>query len=387
MAQRYPSPLRILETDAFARFLTARPPLGVFLLGVGVSVMGVGQVVIDPEPLPILAVEVLAPVLLSFVVLYTVRFVTQSDHPGLLQRRISLISLLFMGVALATVTVIVSLDTIEGAVYVDGPFLFAMTTAAGAAVGAPTGIYIDEALWKREQLAEEAVRTAALNQRLEVLNRVLRHNVRNKLNIAIGSADLVRPHVSEPGAQTHIERCLDALWELEAATEKSLRVEQLTNAARATHQMNVVPIIEHNIEDIRYRFPAADIHLHLPDEAMVHASPLLDVAIGEVLENAVVHNDVSDLQVDVSVERLQESVRIDISDSGIGIPDQERAVLLSGYESPLNHSSGVGLWTVIWIAESSDGAVDIIDREPTGTTVRLELPASDRDKPIPIDQG
>lgn len=57
-----------------------------------------------------------------------------------------------------------------------------------------------------------------------------------------------------------------------------------------------------------------------------------------------------------------------------GNADHERAVILSGEETPLQHGSGVGLWLVKWVVRNVGGTLSFADGP--GTTVEVELPAA-----------
>jgi signal transduction histidine kinase len=64
---------------------------------------------------------------------------------------------------------------------------------------------------------------------------------------------------------------------------------------------------------------------------------------------------------------------VTVADDGPGIPEHELAVL-TGDEpiTQLSHGSGLGLWLVIWLAESYGGHVRFGD--DGGTTVTVTIP-------------
>ncbi|MFB6123459.1 MAG: ATP-binding protein [Haloferacaceae archaeon] len=62
-----------------------------------------------------------------------------------------------------------------------------------------------------------------------------------------------------------------------------------------------------------------------------------------------------------------------IADDGPGLPAVEREVLTAEMETPLNHSSGMGLWLTRWICRSSDGTLAVRDSHLGGTCVRIRL--------------
>jgi len=104
----------------------------------------------------------------------------------------------------------------------------------------------------------------------------------------------------------------------------------------------------------------------------------MEDAIIEVAENAAIHNDSTKKRVSIDIARRDETVVVEVTDNGPGIPQMERDIFEreQGID-PLNHSQGVGLWLVYWTVELSDG--ELWFEEPTdgGSRVVIELPAAE----------
>jgi len=95
-----------------------------------------------------------------------------------------------------------------------------------------------------------------------------------------------------------------------------------------------------------------------PGAAVVCADELLESAVRNVLENAVVHNDGDQPIVEVAV--------VDPDGEGTAspsrtrrIPAVERSVFSEARETALEHASGLGLWLVHWIVTESGGELEI----------------------------
>jgi signal transduction histidine kinase len=69
-----------------------------------------------------------------------------------------------------------------------------------------------------------------------------------------------------------------------------------------------------------------------------------------------------------------------VADDGPGIPEMEIEVLESGEETPLAHSSGIGLWLVNWLTDHLNGQISFENREPRGSIVTVRLPKPDPDE-------
>lgn len=205
-------------------------------------------------------------------------------------------------------------------------------------------------------------------ERLVVMDRVLRHNLRNKMNVVLGELDAIDD--GEP-----VERIRTAAKELLAISDDARRFDDVIDPdGQETARLDLVPAVERAVEDFRSGFPEATLRLVAPDSATVSASPAIDMAVTELVENALTYGGERPT-VTVSVEDDDEWVTVEVSDDGPGIDPEELAALETGAERPLNHASGLGLWLVSWTVESSGGDVsfDVGD----GTTVRLRLPGGE----------
>lgn len=78
----------------------------------------------------------------------------------------------------------------------------------------------------------------------------------------------------------------------------------------------------------------------------------------------------------LSAERDGDDVVLRVVDDGPGIPDAELEAVTAGRETALSHGSGLGLWLVRWAARALGATFTFADREPRGTVVELQLPAS-----------
>lgn len=101
-------------------------------------------------------------------------------------------------------------------------------------------------------------------------------------------------------------------------------------------------------------------------------APLFSVVVKEVIENALSHAG-PETTVDVAVQMTESTIEVTVSDDGPGIPVSELGPVRAGEETPLDHTSGLGLWLVQWGVQSLGGSVSI-DSDGSGTTVRLRVP-------------
>jgi PAS domain S-box-containing protein len=207
--------------------------------------------------------------------------------------------------------------------------------------------------------------------RLEVLNRVLRHDLRNGTNVILGYAELLAEETDDPRA----EKIYDNAADLVELGNTVRQVEETFHPGRTPERFAVGKLARAAVSEAREAHPDARISVAVMAEWTLPANELLDVAIEEVIDNAVEHNDHDRSTVTVSVEEdTADYVRICIEDDGPGLPPLERAVLKNGSETQVSHSRGLGLWLVRWVVEDSGGELVVEDRKPRGTAVSLRLP-------------
>ena len=224
--------------------------------------------------------------------------------------------------------------------------------------------------------ATDVTEARRYEQRLQVLNRVLRHDLKNDTNVIGGYADLLRDHVDEEGDPylDIIDRKVRTLTHL-SDQAREIDVALHSDAGRA--DIDLAALVDRLGESLASSFPRASVGVTVPESAVVSADELLESAVRNVLENAVVHNDGDDPHVEATVVPDGDRFRIDVADDGPGIPPVERTVFSEARETALEHASGLGLWLVHWIVTESGGDLEIDTREPTGTVVRMWLPRAD----------
>lgn len=210
------------------------------------------------------------------------------------------------------------------------------------------------------------------NQQLDVLDRVLRHNLRNSMNIVLGNAEVIGQRADdELSALTDpiIER---GQWLL-SLTEKQRKVVELLTTPLDLRPANVSTILRDAAEQFRDEYPDADITVQVPDQLEANVVPQLDQAVGELVENAILHGCDGAITVELSAAESGDSVQLAVSDPGPSIPEPEQAILRGdGEHGPLYHGSGMGLWLVNRIVAYSGGHIEY-HHDDHGTTVRLIL--------------
>ena len=217
---------------------------------------------------------------------------------------------------------------------------------------------------------------AIRRERLEVLNRILRHNLRNDITVIHGSAKLLADSIDDPTLGEHAQSIVGKSRGLTELSETAYEVEQLL--ASAEREASDV-LLDDLVRDVFTTVPEeVSRERDIPTGLVASASrDLLRVAIVELVENAVKHNDTDAPFVPVRARYDPDDsypVTLRVADNGPGIPDDEREAVLEGDETPLRHGSGLGLWLVRWTVTLLGGVLGIDDNDLGGTTVSVRLP-------------
>ncbi|WP_252700212.1 histidine kinase N-terminal 7TM domain-containing protein [Natronosalvus vescus] len=237
-------------------------------------------------------------------------------------------------------------------------------------------------------------------EQLQVLNRVLRHNIRNEMNVIKGYAGMAAANASEEVAPD-LAVVRRKSKEVMRMSEKARIVQQLLGTqSGANRTLNLVDALANALARIDDRYGervrgrvdvtvsgALDTHADGDDpfenDLFVTGSDLLAVGLYELLENAILHGgDSPTLEIDVRGRDGTAELRI--ADTGPGLPETERRVLEDGLESPLEHGSGMGLWIAQWVfTPDADLAFDADD---DGTTVCVTFGRSGTDRGDEVDR-
>jgi len=217
-------------------------------------------------------------------------------------------------------------------------------------------------------------------QRLEVLNRVLRHNFRNDATVLMANAQRLTDAVDDPAMVESAETIIDTTGGLIDLSESARDIERLLATADAeSSEVRLATLVRKELQSVADGATAeGDVP---PDLVVTTSRKLLKTVMRELTENALGHNDADAPRVEVRASYDPDDshpLTVRVFDNGPGIPDHEREAVLEGDETPLRHGTGLGLWLVRWAVIRLGGELDISDNEPRGTVVSLRLPRAER---------
>jgi len=222
-------------------------------------------------------------------------------------------------------------------------------------------------------------------QRLNVLNRILRHNLRNAMTVVRGHASALRSELDNGDLRSHATTIEEWADDLTATGEKVATTRSLFDRERDPDAVcDARETLSTVAGELAERYPDAEIAVEAPAALRVKADDRLAVALRELVDNALTHHDRTPPTVTLEAASVGGGAsgwaEITVADTGPGIPGSERAAIEAGEETQVAHGTGIGLWLARWVVAGFGGELSIEDNDPRGTVARLRLP-------VPTDEA
>lgn len=210
-------------------------------------------------------------------------------------------------------------------------------------------------------------------RQLRVLDNLLRHNLRNTMNVILGHADLAKD-LGSPAIKEGMDIMIESSAKLLKTVEKERRIVEVLVEPDDPVSIDLTEILSDLVDDF-VTLGDTSVRTDFPDEATAVAIPEIRHAIEELLENAVEHATETPV-VEIQIETEPDTVVVRILDNAPPIPENEYEPLFAeGTPSDIYHGTGLGFWLVYWIVDISNGHLGF-GRTPQddGNVVTIQLP-------------
>ncbi|MDY7082210.1 MAG: HAMP domain-containing sensor histidine kinase, partial [Halobacteria archaeon] len=217
---------------------------------------------------------------------------------------------------------------------------------------------------------------------LSVLNRVLRHDLRNDMTVVIGYIESAISKTDDIGIVNELRTAKKTADRLVEMGNRAREIENfLNNHLDSSHQsISVGEVLEDEVEKARESYPTAEFELRNGSNVNVLANSVLRDVFEVGIENAVEHNDDDNPKVEIWVEDDDEDTVVNIADNGKGIDDERKEQVFGREElDQLRHGQGMDLFFVDRVVENFGGEVWFEDNEPQGSVLRMRFRKADSD--------
>lgn len=262
---------------------------------------------------------------------------------------------------------------------------FLMWAAGFASAGERYGVVahfdITERKLAEEGVSETAAEVSRQRDHLALLNQIVRHDIRNDVQLVLTHAELLDDAVPED-ERGHLDRVL----------RQSRHIIELTEAVRDLAEVivgeseptltpvNLGSVLQTEADKVRSSYATAGTEPRItgladvPMDVEVLANEMLSSVVGNLLSNAVIHNDSDEPHVDVSLDTDGDRAVVTIADNGPGIPEAERPSVFGRGEMSIDSpGSGLGLYLVDKLVDLYDGDVWITDSDLGGAAFHVAL--------------
>ncbi|MFP4626111.1 MAG: ATP-binding protein [Natronomonas sp.] len=251
---------------------------------------------------------------------------------------------------------------------------YRITTSPFGTGGVTTGKLLTFSNVTDEETYRKELETKS--EQLEALNRVIRHDIRNDMTVVVGWAKTLEDAVADEDAEA-LDRVVRAAKHAIGLTETARDFVDVLEEAGGLEldAIDLESTVRHEIETLRDSYPDASVSIDgdIPSVS-VEANEMLSSVFGNLLGNAVQHNDMRKPEITVRAEASADTVTVRIADNGPGIPDDMKERVFGKGEIGLeSEGTGIGLYLVRTLVNQFNGTVWVGDNEPEGAIFVVEL--------------
>ncbi len=210
-------------------------------------------------------------------------------------------------------------------------------------------------------------------EREELIHSILRHDLRNKLQIMQGYHDMLK----DIDLSEHGEEYLSMAEE--GTTEGIEIIEKVRNLRKAqeeqTKRLQIRPVLREAIQKARRIGKEEDMEIEaslLGEEYLVNGGSLLIQVFSNILENAISHSEGDYIRVREEVS--EDEILCIIEDNGKGLSDEEKnKVFEKGYTTDEERGTGLGMFLVKTLLEVYGGSIEVKDSDLGGARFDIKL--------------
>jgi PAS domain S-box-containing protein len=195
------------------------------------------------------------------------------------------------------------------------------------------------------------------NEYLSFLNKILRHDILNDLNVVIGVLEMHKDELSK--------KVLKRVHRMVELIKETRGLEQAGNELKP---INLSEIVAEVVESYRN---FAEIESEL-ENVWIKGNESLKSAISNVIQNSLKHSNTEELIISVKLKKDGEKAILEIKDNGIGFRNEiKEEMFKEGFTT--GQGTGLGLYITKKIIELHGGNIRA-ENDGTGAKFIMEFP-------------
>ncbi len=220
---------------------------------------------------------------------------------------------------------------------------------------------------------QDISRRKELEERERFLHSLLRHDIRNKIQVIDGYHELMRMdcEISDKAkeylekARKGVENSIELIEKIR--TLREAQDEEMQEIELKSMIKDLIQEKEGQIENIELEMDIGCI-----DECLIKAGPLLKEVFSNIIENSVKYSQGTKIRI--SAEEKDEEVICSIEDDGKGIPEEKRETIFDkGYTTDGERGTGLGLFLVKKLMEIYRGKIEVKDSDMGGARFDIHM--------------
>lgn len=247
---------------------------------------------------------------------------------------------------------------------------------------------------QRSQLENQTTLLEQANKELEALNRekdefvgITAHDLKSPLNAVVGFAELISRNEKADQESREI-----ASYILESSLNMVDRINNLLDVGEIEREFELRLAafdfrepVNKTIKDFKFQAQAKDIELKpiFPDEpfpTLGHEKWMVEI-VGNLVSNAIKYSPLHSTVI-LNLSKLEQTIRLEVIDQGVGIPPAELPKLFKKYSRASTKptagesSSGLGLYIVKKMCRRMRGSAWCESEVGKGSRFIVEFPAA-----------
>lgn len=211
------------------------------------------------------------------------------------------------------------------------------------------------------------------------------HEIKTPLTILMSSLDSVTENTQESGSESN-KRIKTTVKRLNSLFEQLLNFHKVTSENDIDHDVSKIELeshIKHILNDFKPLTEEHKLKINIEnqwrDELFYYDQEILDKIIFNLVSNAIKYSFDGN-KIDIKLIKTKKgSLKIEISDYGLGIPKDQQKYILNRYYRARNvinsqrPGTGLGLVMVKRLLEKTGGSISFQSAENRGTTFTVVL--------------